>query len=94
MNEINKFFMDYGWTILASIIVVAVLAYFGVFGHHVADPFKEAKDKFKEAKDKFCIENKGTPIHDDMTKDCAIKEGNFTTKYIIKNISGELTFLK
>lgn len=87
MNKNLEVLLIYGWVILASVAVVAILAYYGVFGHHVADPFKEAKDK-------FCIENNGIPTHDDMTHDCAIKTGNFTTKYLIKNISGELTFLK
>jgi len=90
MGETTAIFATYGWALLALMVIIAVFAYFGLFSfkNYTMDIIPQ------EAKNKFCIENNGIPTIDDITKDCTIKEGNFTTRYVIKNISGNLTFLK
>lgn len=59
-SKIMLFLMTYGWAILAAIIAIGVLAYFGVFSNPINKNCFESQAKI------YCLQNNMTYVDNDL----------------------------
>lgn len=77
-----EFLMTYGWTILAAIIAIAILAYFGVFnpGQYTSD-YKCLSEKFCEKYDSVLWKYQNDP--EIYCKTLTSKGDFYVTQYLV-----------